>query len=74
MLVLHGDHDTIIPFHLGQEVYNAANAPKQFYRIPGADHNNTYVVGGEPYFKTLLDFTERVIQASPGSPAPPAPP
>ena len=60
VLVLHGDRDTIIPFAFGQAVYAAANEPKRFYRIPGADHNDTYIVGGEPYFQELLAFVERV--------------
>ena len=64
VLVLHGDHDTIIPFALGQEVYHAAHEPKEFYRIPGADHNDTYLVGGEAYFQVLQRFVERVTQAT----------
>ena len=62
VLVLHGDRDTIIPFALGEAVYEAANEPKRFYRIPGADHNDTYVVGGEPYFQELLRFVRDVTQ------------
>ncbi len=56
VLVLHGDQDTVIPFDLGETVYQAAQEPKAFYRIAGADHNDTYIAGGEPYFKTLVDF------------------
>ena len=62
VLVLHGDRDTIIPFAFGAEVYEAANDPKHFYRIPGADHNDTYAVGGEPYFEQLLRFVRQVTQ------------
>lgn len=55
-LVLHGDRDSIIPFALGQRVFEAAKEPKRFYTIRGADHNDTYVVGGEAYFEELLTF------------------
>lgn len=56
ILVVHGDRDSIVPLPLGRQVYDAAPEPKAFYLIPGADHNDTYVVGGEPYFTRLLSF------------------
>ncbi len=60
VLVIHGDRDRLIPLALGQRVYDAANPPKAFYLIPGADHNDTYVVGGEAYFQRVLQFVEAV--------------
>lgn len=56
VLVLHGDRDRIVPLALGRQVYEAAHPPKDFHLIQGADHNDTYVVGGEPYFQRLLAF------------------
>ncbi len=60
VLVLHGDHDEIIPLALGQQVFEAASPPKDFYLICGAGHNDTYVAGGEPYFQRLLSFIREV--------------
>jgi fermentation-respiration switch protein FrsA (DUF1100 family) len=40
LLQAHGDGDTIIPFELGQRLYEAANDPKEFITIPGGDHND----------------------------------
>ncbi len=40
LLQVHGDADTIIPFELGRKLFAAANEPKQFVSIPGADHND----------------------------------
>ena len=60
VLVLHGDRDRVIPLDLGRTVYEAANKPKEFVLIPGADHNDTYLVGGEEYFQHLLSFIRRV--------------
>jgi len=60
LLVVHGDHDRIVPTALGRAVYEAANQPKALYLIPGADHNDTYAVGGEPYFDRLLAFVRSV--------------
>lgn len=62
VLVLHGDRDTVIPFDLGRAVYEAANEPKEFVVIPGADHNDTTLVGGEAYFQRLLGFIRRVTE------------
>ncbi len=56
LLILHGDQDEIVPIHQGQKLYDAANAPKRFYTIRGAAHNNTYIVGGEPYYRALGEF------------------
>ncbi|MFQ5641398.1 MAG: alpha/beta hydrolase [bacterium] len=60
LLMLHGTHDSIVPFALGKKLFDLANEPKEFYKIPGADHNDTYYVGGELYFKTLEEFILRV--------------
>lgn len=59
VLVLHGDRDSIIPMELGKAVYDAANEPKEFYRVPGADHNDVYLVGGEDYFERFTHFARQ---------------
>ena len=56
LLILHGDRDEIVPYEHGKKLYDAANAPKQFYTIQGAGHNDTYIVGGEGYFRVMGDF------------------
>lgn len=43
LLVLHGTDDRVIPFHMGQAVFEAAASPeKQFIEIPGGGHNDTW--------------------------------
>jgi len=44
LLSIHGSSDSIVPFELGQRLFAEANAPKTFYAIQGADHNNTYEI------------------------------
>lgn len=56
LLVLHGDRDSIVPMEAGKMLFDAANEPKEFYTIHGADHNDTYVVGGKAYFAALSRF------------------
>ena len=38
-LVLHGDRDSVIPYRLGQRLYEALPGPKTFVTLPGGDHN-----------------------------------
>lgn len=55
-LIIHGREDDIVPFKMGETLYSAAREPKAFLPLDDAGHNDTYVVGGEPYFKALADF------------------
>jgi fermentation-respiration switch protein FrsA (DUF1100 family) len=62
ILVIHGDRDSIIPLELGKAVFEAAPQPKEFYLVPGADHNDLYVVGGATYFQRLKQFVQKVVR------------
>lgn len=62
VLVIHGDRDDIVPIALGREVFEAAREPKSFYVIEGADHNNTYQVGGRAYFQRLRRFIAEAVR------------
>ena len=53
VLFVHGTEDRIVPISLGRRLFQAAPEPKAFYEIPGADHNDTYLVGGEAYFQKV---------------------
>ncbi|MBW2615965.1 MAG: alpha/beta hydrolase [Deltaproteobacteria bacterium] len=57
-LIIHGEKDEIVPFSMGQKLYHAAQAPKSFYPIKNAGHNDTYVLGGKKYFDTLSAFVK----------------
>jgi fermentation-respiration switch protein FrsA (DUF1100 family) len=59
-LIIHGDQDEIVPFAMGQKLFDGAQEPKEFYPIRGAGHNDTYVVGGESYFRRLATFVKDV--------------
>ncbi len=56
-LFLHGDADEIVPFELGQRLFEAAPEPKSFHRLRGAHHNDTYFVDAD-YFHVLRRFVE----------------
>ena len=56
-LIIHGDEDHIVPFAMGEKLFAASKEPKYFYALRGAGHNDTYVVGGEEYFRKIAMFT-----------------
>ncbi len=57
LLQSHGTQDRTIPFSSGQKLFRAANEPKQFVAIEGADHNNWLT---DAYLKQLDEFIIRV--------------
>jgi uncharacterized protein len=56
LLVLHGDRDEVVPFEQGKLVFAAAPEPKKFFTIDGAGHNDTFLAGGERYYRQLEQF------------------
>ena len=64
ILVLHGDRDATVPFAQGKKVFEVASEPKRFYRIVGASHNDTFVIGGEEYYGALREFIESALAAN----------
>ncbi|MBI2215371.1 MAG: alpha/beta hydrolase [Acidobacteria bacterium] len=56
VLVIHGDADTIIPFRCGKALHDGLTAPKELYVIPGADHNDLPLVGGNAYVDKVASF------------------
>jgi fermentation-respiration switch protein FrsA (DUF1100 family) len=54
--VLQGDRDEVVPFAQGQRLFDEAPEPKRHFAIPGAGHNDTYVVGGDAYWRVIHDF------------------
>jgi fermentation-respiration switch protein FrsA (DUF1100 family) len=56
LLQFHGTQDEIVPYALGERLFQAAREPKEFVPIRGATHNDTYLVGGRPYFEKIKQF------------------
>lgn len=56
ILVIHSPQDEIVPFALGRALYDAAPEPKRLVEVPGASHNDTWLVGGEQYLDALRSF------------------
>ena len=58
LMIIHGDHDDIVPFYMAEQLYEAAREPKRFHAVRGAMHNDVYEHGGPAYFNALREFIE----------------
>ena len=56
VLIMHGEHDEIVPVQQGEALLRAANHPRTFQVLPGAGHNDTYHAGGPVYWDQLKEF------------------
>ena len=62
-LIIHAENDHIIPFHNGQMLYDACEAgDKSLLKIPGANHNDIFLVGISEYMKAVKELVDRVAQ------------
>jgi len=57
LLVLHSPDDETVPFRLGEKLYEAADAPKQFVKLKG-DHNNGFIGSQPDYERALARFLQ----------------
>ena len=68
ILQFHGDRDSIVPFSLGQKLFDAApaqassGAPKKFVTIPGADHNDILDRSRDQVAASLREWLHRLEQ------------
>ena len=60
-LILHGTADQLVPFDMAEELRDLARPPVELISIPGAGHNNTFLVDQERYFGAITSFVERVV-------------
>ena len=55
VFVAHGTSDLIVPHRMGRQVFHAARHPGQLLLVEGAGHNDVPDVGGERYWRWLVD-------------------
>ena len=55
-LVLHGTDDSVIPYRMGERLYEGLRVPKRFHAIPGGDHNDLAPRDGEAYWTAVRGF------------------
>jgi uncharacterized protein len=55
-LIVAAERDNVVPPDHARRLFEAAAPPKEMYVIPGATHNDTYVVGGREYVEVWRKF------------------
>ena len=59
VLVVHSQHDEIIPFHHGEALFSAANEPKTFLELHGG-HNDAHFTSETVYIDGLRRFLRSI--------------
>lgn len=57
LLVIHSTEDEIIPFFMGQKLYDVAHEPKEFYEIDGC-----HICGSRLYAKEIADKIFKLVK------------
>lgn len=61
ILFIHGQQDTFVPYHMVQELYDAAPVEKELFIVPEAGHGAAASQAGEEYWNTVETFINRFI-------------
>jgi uncharacterized protein len=61
VLMIHGSADTTIPIRVGETLFAAANAPKQWLPIEGGRHSDLHQVGAALYQAGLQRFANQYV-------------
>jgi fermentation-respiration switch protein FrsA (DUF1100 family) len=67
LLVIAGDHDSIVPPEQSRRVYDAAPGPKTLVIVRGADHNDADLVAGPEVIEATLRLLERQAPSPPNN-------
>jgi fermentation-respiration switch protein FrsA (DUF1100 family) len=65
VLVLHGKRDQVIPFALGQELYDGLRVPKQMFVCESGGHCEIPSVEGERYYDAVVRFVTDTSRTRP---------
>ncbi|MGE5279086.1 MAG: alpha/beta hydrolase [Acidobacteriota bacterium] len=57
-LIVQAERDEVVPPAQSRRLFDLAPAPKEYFVIPGAGHNDSYLVGGKPYLDVWRRFLE----------------
>lgn len=60
VLVIHGDQDSVIPYALGQRLYESLPGRKRFVTVAGGDHNDPAPTDAAFYWGAVTDFVTSI--------------
>ena len=56
LFILHGTEDEVVPFEMGQRLFEKAPEPKDFLEVKNAHHNDISIVGGADFYEVPYQF------------------
>ena len=56
LLIIHGDKDEVVPYYMGEALFQAYQGPKKMVTIPNARHNDLQEKDGDLYWNTIEKF------------------
>lgn len=59
MLFIHGDKDTFVPTWMGDSLYAAKQGIKEYWKVPGTEHANSYLKYPKEYTEKVKNFIEK---------------
>ena len=65
VMIIHGTDDSLIPYSMGQRLFEAAHEPKIFVSVKSG-HDDAWAVGGKPYWDAWKTFIDKVGQGRTG--------
>ena len=64
LLMMHGQRDGYIRPDMSQRLFAIARGPKEYWLIPGANHNQGLHVAADEYHKRVRDFFDKYLAES----------
>jgi fermentation-respiration switch protein FrsA (DUF1100 family) len=61
IFIAHGDCDPLVPFAHGRRLFTAAGEPKEFFAMPGCDHDRAPTAA---FYPALKEFLARTVARS----------
>jgi fermentation-respiration switch protein FrsA (DUF1100 family) len=65
MLIIHGDRDEVVPYHMGKSLFETYNGPKHMVTIKNGRHNDLADVDPVRYWGEIERFLARAIGGKP---------
>ena len=59
VILFHGDRDSLVPYEMSQQIFDACKAPKKLVFIPNAEHGLAYPQDEETYIREIQDFEKQ---------------
>jgi fermentation-respiration switch protein FrsA (DUF1100 family) len=56
VLVMHGKRDEVLPFELGQQLYDALRVKKEFFISEKGEHSDLSIAEGDRFYESIVRF------------------